>query len=192
MLVPQKNKTWTDKSVEHHSSLVPFWKEGIPYLSLFAVLFQEKYKLIKKGEDSPLPFKFSRTQWFLEHWILASDVVSSPPRWGICRTSSCKTSSMWGKSGQSLRDKRRCQWCNQKQQAENKPRNVHLSLQQCGDAAEIIWHLCASFSSLSFIFPPLPSEAPVSAGSGFCGNYGQSAFPSEKRLLWQPYIMYMA
>ena len=46
--------------------------------------FREKTKkLITKGENSHLPFKFSHAQWFLEHWTLVSDVVSSLPRWSI-------------------------------------------------------------------------------------------------------------
>lgn len=43
-----------------------------------------------------------------------------------------------------------------------------------------LYDICAH---LSFLFPSLPLEAPVSDGSGFCGNHRPSVFPSEKVLL---------
>lgn len=191
MLVPQKNKTinWQISQASILSRFLSGRKYFPTCLSLLTS-FRRK-KLIKEGKKSHLPFKFSHAQWFLEHWTLVSDVVSSLPRWSIAVPPVAKPVPCEGRVA-SLHDKRRCQSCNQNQQTKNKPRNVQLNLQQCGDAAEVIWHLCASFFPLSFIFPSLPSEAPVSAGSGFCGNYGESVFPSEKLSLWQPYIMYMA
>lgn len=79
-----------------------------------------------------------------------------------CRTSSCKTSSMWVKSGQSLRDKRKCRSCNQKtnkKKPNNKPkRNPEMFGWICNRAE--LWQrsydICARLF-LSLIYIPFTS-----------------------------------
>lgn len=184
MLVPKKTKPLSDKLVELPSSPVSLWKEVFPYLLVFADFFQAKKKLIKKRGNSLLPFKFSHAQWFLEHWTLVSAVVSSLPRWSIAVPPAVKPVPREGRVGQTLHDKRRCHSCSQKQQTKNKPRNAQLNLQQCRDAAEVIWHLCTSFSLshlYSFHFPQrhLSQQGVVSVETT-----DSRLSPSEKLLLW--------
>lgn len=165
MLVLQKNKT-INWQISWASLLSCFSLEGsisIP-VCLCWLLSGKKKKLIKKRVNSLLPFKFSHEQWFpraLDFSICCGQFTAKVEH---RHTSSCKTSSTRGKGGQTLHDKRRCHSCSQKQQTKNKPRKAQLNLQQCRDAAEVIWHLCSLFLSLSFIFLLLPLEAPSQQG----------------------------
>lgn len=90
MLVPQKNKTinWQTSWASLLSSSCLEGRISIPVCLCW--LLSGKKKLIKKGKNSHLPFKFSHSQWFLEHWTLVSDVVSSLPRWSIAVPSVAK------------------------------------------------------------------------------------------------------
>lgn len=180
MLVPQKNKT-----INWASLLSCFSLEGsisIP-VCLCWLLSGKKKKLIKKRGNSLLPFKFSHAQWFLEHWTLVSAVVSSLPRWSIAVPPAVKPVPRQGRAARLYMTREGATHAVKNNKLKTNPETLGW-ICNSAEMPQRSYDICARLF-LSLIYIPFTSlGGTFSAGSGFCGNYGQSVFPSEKLLLW--------
>lgn len=145
--------------------------------------FRQKKKLIKKRGNSLLPFKFSHAQWFLEHWTLVSAVVSSLPRWSIAVPPAVKPVPRQGRAARLYMTREGATHAVKNNKLKTNPETLGW-ICNSAEMPQRSYDICARLF-LSLIYIPFTSlGGTFSAGSGFCGNYGQSVFPSEKLLLW--------
>lgn len=178
MLVPQKNKiiNW---QISWASLLSCFSLEGsisIPVCLCWLLSGKKKKKLKKKRGNSLLPFKFSHAQWFLELWTLVSAVVSSLPRWSIAVPPAVEPVPHEGRAARFYMTREGATHAVKNNKLKTKPEMLGWICNSAG-MPQRSYDICARLF-LSLIYIPFASlGGTFSAGSGFCGNYGQSAFP---------------